>query len=77
MPRTTAFSWPWPTGSRGNKEKAREWFAKAVQWIEKGITDHAETKRFRAEAAQLLGLPEPPSEPDVSKPEEKKSPSKK
>jgi len=62
---------------QGNKDKAREWFVKAVQWMEKGITDYAETKRIRAEAAQLLGLPEPPSDLDVSKPEDKKSPSKK
>ena len=42
----------------GDKDNAREWFAKAVQWMENGIKDNAETKRFRAEAAALLGVEE-------------------
>jgi hypothetical protein len=40
----------------GEKDKAREWFAKAVQWMEKGNPENAERKRFRAEAAELLGV---------------------
>jgi tetratricopeptide (TPR) repeat protein len=40
----------------GEKDKAREWFAKAVQWMDKGNKDDAELKRFRAEAAELLGV---------------------
>jgi tetratricopeptide (TPR) repeat protein len=42
----------------GEKDKARAWFAKAVQWVEKGNKDNAELKRFRAEAAELLGIEE-------------------
>ena len=41
----------------GDKDKAREWFDKSVQWIEKkGKKDNAELKRFRAEAAELLEI---------------------
>jgi serine/threonine protein kinase/tetratricopeptide (TPR) repeat protein len=40
----------------GAKDKAREWFAKAVQWMEKGNKENAQLKRFRAEAAELLGV---------------------
>jgi serine/threonine protein kinase/tetratricopeptide (TPR) repeat protein len=42
----------------GEKDKAREWFDKSVQWMEKDPVkkDDAELKRFRAEAAELLGL---------------------
>jgi serine/threonine protein kinase/tetratricopeptide (TPR) repeat protein len=39
----------------GEKDMAREWFGKAVQWMEKGKKDDSELKRFRAEAAALLG----------------------
>jgi eukaryotic-like serine/threonine-protein kinase len=43
----------------GDKAKAREWFDKAVQWMEKGKKDDADLKCFRAEAAELLGVAEP------------------
>jgi hypothetical protein len=43
----------WQLGERG---KAREWFAASVQWMDKGLQDNAELKRFRAEAADLLGV---------------------
>ena len=36
--------------------KAREWFAKSVGWMEKGYKEDAELRRFRAEAAELLGV---------------------
>jgi hypothetical protein len=41
----------------GEKDKAREWFARSVKWMEKGMED-GELKRFRAEAAALLGIEE-------------------
>jgi hypothetical protein len=52
-----------PAGSRaagqlGEQDKARAWFAKAVPWLEKGNKDDAELQRFRAEAAELLGIAE-------------------
>jgi tetratricopeptide (TPR) repeat protein len=40
----------------GEKEEARSWFDKSVRWMAGGLQDNAELKRFRAEAAQLLGI---------------------
>ena len=40
----------------GDKEKAHDWFDKSVAWMDKGKKDDAELKRFRAEAAELLGV---------------------
>jgi tetratricopeptide (TPR) repeat protein len=40
----------------GEKDKAREWFDKSVQWMDKGKKDEAQLKRFRAEAAELIGV---------------------
>ncbi len=39
----------------GAKDKAREWYEKSVEWMEKSKKDDAELKSFRAEAAALLG----------------------
>src|SRR5262249_45393824 len=39
----------------GNKEETRKWFDKAVQWMEKNQPKNEELRRFRAEAAKLLG----------------------
>src|SRR5262249_35206835 len=41
----------------GDQAKARAWFDKAVAWMDQGKQkDHADLKRFRAEAAELLGI---------------------
>jgi serine/threonine protein kinase len=40
----------------GEKDKARSWFAKSVQWMEKGEEDIAALKHFRIEAAKLLDM---------------------
>jgi serine/threonine protein kinase len=40
----------------GEKDRARAWFDKSVAWMETGRKDDAELKRFRAEAAKLLGV---------------------
>jgi serine/threonine protein kinase len=40
----------------GAKDKAREWFDKSVQWMDKTTPVNTELKRFRAEAAELLGI---------------------
>jgi tetratricopeptide (TPR) repeat protein len=41
----------------GDQAKAREWFDKAVAWMDQGKQkDDAELKRFRAEAAELIGV---------------------
>jgi tetratricopeptide (TPR) repeat protein len=41
---------------RGDKDRARQWFARSVKWMDNGLTENAELKRFRAEAAALLGI---------------------
>jgi eukaryotic-like serine/threonine-protein kinase len=47
----------------GEKEKARQWYDRAVQWLEKNKQalqkpHQEELRRFRAEAAELLGIKE-------------------
>jgi tetratricopeptide (TPR) repeat protein len=42
----------------GEKEKSKEWFARAVAWMDKSKKYDPELKRFRAEAAELLGVKE-------------------
>jgi len=42
---------------KGDTEQARSWYGKAVQWMEKDNPEDAEERRFRAEAAALLGSP--------------------
>jgi hypothetical protein len=43
------------------KDKARRWYDEAAQWQRENKPDDADLLRFRAEAAELLGieLPEP------------------
>lgn len=49
----------------GHKDEARTWYGKAVQWMEEGHSKNTELLRFRAEAAELLGVTEtPPEEKD-------------
>jgi tetratricopeptide (TPR) repeat protein len=40
----------------GEKDKARDWYDKAVAWMNKNQPQVEELKRFRAEAAALLGV---------------------
>jgi tetratricopeptide (TPR) repeat protein len=40
----------------GEKEKARTWFDQAVQWMDKNQPADEELRRFRSEAAELLGI---------------------
>ncbi len=42
----------------GEKDKAREWYDRAVHWMDKNQPKNGELRRFRAEAAELLGLKE-------------------
>ena len=39
-----------------NKDEARQWYEKAVAWMEKAEPDDEELKRFRSEAEELLGI---------------------
>ena len=41
-----------------NQDEARKWYDKAVEWMEKNKPDDEELLRFRAEAAELLGIAE-------------------
>jgi Flp pilus assembly protein TadD/serine/threonine protein kinase len=40
------------------KEKARKWYHRAVDWMDKNQPQNEELRRFRAEAAALLGVKE-------------------
>jgi WD40 repeat protein len=40
----------------GHKDESRQWYGWAVQWTEKHLPKDEELRRFRAEAAGLLGL---------------------
>jgi tetratricopeptide (TPR) repeat protein len=40
----------------GEKDRARQWFARSVQWMDKAVRENAVLKRDRAEAAALLGM---------------------
>ncbi len=46
----------------GEKEEARKWYDRAVEWMETKRPDDAELARFRAEAAALLGISDSPEE---------------
>jgi tetratricopeptide (TPR) repeat protein len=59
------------------KEKAHKWYDQAGQWMEKNKPNDEELRRFRAEAAQLLGIPEQSKKENLPKKEEKRSQSKK
>jgi tetratricopeptide (TPR) repeat protein len=41
----------------GNKDAARNWYEKAVAWMDKNKAKDDDLRRFRAEAAELLGIP--------------------
>jgi Flp pilus assembly protein TadD len=43
----------------GEKEKARQWYEKAVAWMEENAKDNLELQRFRIEAAGLLEFTSP------------------
>jgi hypothetical protein len=40
----------------GNKDLARKWYGRAVEWADKYLPADALLRRFRAEAAELLEL---------------------
>jgi tetratricopeptide (TPR) repeat protein len=63
---------------RGDQPEARAWYEKAVAWVESKRAELEpnpqggdELRRFRAEAATLLGLREPPSPPRKEMPPKK------
>jgi hypothetical protein len=40
----------------GETEQARTWYDRAVQWMDKHQPQDEELRRFRTEAAELLGV---------------------
>jgi serine/threonine-protein kinase len=44
----------------GDPGKARDWYDRAVQWMDKNKPQDEELRRYRVEAAALLGIKEPP-----------------
>jgi tetratricopeptide (TPR) repeat protein/tRNA A-37 threonylcarbamoyl transferase component Bud32 len=44
----------------GDKEKARQCYDRVTRWMDSNKTDHQELRRFRAEAAALLGIEKAP-----------------
>jgi predicted exporter len=42
----------------GNKDEARRWYEKGVQWMDKKAPTRELLIRFRSEAAELLGVNE-------------------
>jgi len=42
----------------GNRDEARTWYDKSVTWMDQNMPDNEELLRFRAEAAELLGIAE-------------------
>ncbi|HUE72043.1 MAG TPA: protein kinase [Pirellulaceae bacterium] len=48
----------------GEKDKAREWYDKAVAWMEKNKPEDEELRRFRAEAKELLRIEDRPAKPE-------------
>jgi tetratricopeptide (TPR) repeat protein len=48
----------------GHKQESREWYDKAVEWMEESRPTDVELVRFRAEGAGLLGPPSPTDKSD-------------
>ncbi len=51
----------------GNKGEACQWYDRAVEWMEQNQPGNGELARFRAEAAELLGVSEPTDGKEVEK----------
>jgi uncharacterized protein HemY len=45
---------------KGDKDQARQWYGKAVNGMENNKSQDEELRRFRSEAASLLGVTEQP-----------------
>jgi len=50
----------------GEKQEAHRWYDKAVEWIEQNKLEGEEYRRFRAEAAELLGMDDAQAQTDPS-----------
>ena len=54
----------------GHKDEARKWYEQAVEWMETNNPNNEELRRFRAEAAELLGITEPQPTADKQAPDD-------
>jgi hypothetical protein len=43
----------------GHRDEARTWYARAAEWMQKHKPHDDDQRRYRAEAAELLGLVAP------------------
>jgi tetratricopeptide (TPR) repeat protein len=50
----------------GEKDRGHRWYDRAVKWMDENASDNEELRRFRAEAAELLGVADGPSQEDAS-----------
>jgi uncharacterized protein HemY len=55
-------------GRLGDKAQARQWYDQALRWMQQHKPADEELRRFRPEAAALLGLPDPPTPPGPEAP---------
>jgi tetratricopeptide (TPR) repeat protein len=53
----------------GHQDVARNWYGRAADWMERNNPKDYELRRFRAEAAELLGITEPESSTEPKPPE--------
>jgi serine/threonine protein kinase/tetratricopeptide (TPR) repeat protein len=53
----------------GDKEQARKWFDRAAEWMDKHQPNNGELRRFRTEAAALLGVSEPSIDTSKKRPD--------
>jgi Flp pilus assembly protein TadD len=51
----------------GEKDRARQAYEQAVQWMDRNSPRNKELRRFRAEAAELLKINDDRSKPPASK----------
>ena len=56
----------------GEKEKASTWYDQAIAWMDKNNPQNEELRRFRAEAAALLGIKDEPVGPSKDQPSPKR-----
>jgi tetratricopeptide (TPR) repeat protein len=52
----------------GDRDHARKYYSQAVEWMDKNQPRDEELRRFRAEAAELLGIKEPAATANPPKP---------
>jgi hypothetical protein len=44
----------------GDREKAQRWYDEGAEWLRRHAPEHPNLRRFRAEAANMLGIADGP-----------------